>query len=79
MPPVARLAAIPRHIVGDAVEEFTHPVRVFEREPGRGAAVAVLGVAHQNADAVGFHGVESVLVGQVVADVDRQHLLGDFI
>ena len=61
--------------IADAIEEFAHPLGICKGEPGGGRSITVLGVAHQDADAVGFDRVEAVLVGQVVADIDRQHRL----
>ncbi len=44
------------------------------RESRRRPPVAVLGVAHHDPEPAVLDRVERVLVGQVVADVDRQHV-----
>src|SRR5208283_3020438 len=47
--------------------------RIFETEQRGGRAITVLLVTHHDSHAVELRGVEGIFVGDVVADVGRQH------
>jgi hypothetical protein len=65
--------AVPHHR-RQPLEEVAHRLRRRQR-PGGGGRRRLVGDAHRDAAAVaGGEGAEGVLVGDVVADVDRQHL-----
>lgn len=55
------------------LDELADPVGIVEAVPGGCRPVAVLGMARHDADLVA-HGVEGVLVGQVITDEDRQQV-----
>ncbi len=61
-----------RKPIRPALDELPHLIGTLQSETGGRLAVAILVVAHHDPDAVELDCVESVFVGEVVADVDGQ-------
>ena len=60
-------------VLGQPADEVGHRGGAFEAEWRGGRAIAILVVAHHDSHAVELDRVEGIFVGDVVADVDRQH------
>ena len=62
--------------IAAAAQELLDLVGIVQGELGGRRAAAVFVVAHDHPDAVEPNRVEGVFVGEIVADVDRQHAAG---
>ncbi len=65
--PAGSLTELTRQPIG----ELRDPCGTVQRKQCGGGAVTVVGVAHHNWNTMGADHIESVLVGDVVAEVDR--------
>jgi len=68
-----------REPAGEPLGEFPHPVGIVQRVARGGGAIPVVAVTHQDRDAVVVDRIKGVLVGDVVAEVDRQQRAGSFV